>query len=1148
MLNKKIISTLLNGFKLYIEPFTLDLEKTDKIEYLLYKYGWNVEIEDAALKEIIFAILGDNKVALLDLIDQINNWEYNLGFKGVEFSESDAKFFFDSIRNFYKSLTSFQSVNIEHLPAPFNSYYIWEDFLSYLLLDLLDQYLKKHHPFLYSFLIIFGIISIEDVYPVENFRIKHSRVQINTSQVILFFKNPLLAFSNKYYKNELHPAFNVEAFLSDLRMALRLLRVSADYVFFENFNFVEEGSSYLINSDARMLKIPVLYKILRKDFVICDIYFLLFPIIDRNDATHLGILVRPVIRGNQTQSFLLTEELKLSWDIKTNINELFSVILFPRRTEIDSKLPLIDFNLSLISLKSSPYIIVGNLGTSRLELHGFEFYFQASGQVSDPEVKIGMRTLAPNGEGKGMKAVVVLEESDSFLRETTQNEQLEASFDVLMEWSNKTGFRINGSLNFDLNFDLNQKLGPVEITGLSVGLGEGPKRTSQKSTSLRTGLGLKGKLGPVQFEVERMGFALDFIPYTQSDLKALPPDADRPLLGLLDLDYHFLPPKGLALTINAKSVKGGGFLRFDPDNGQYDGVLQLEIGGRIGLNAIGLLQTRLPDGKKGYSFLIIITASGFTPIQLGFGFLLTKVGGLLGIHRGVDTKQIRDGLKSEGLSNVLFPEDPMANVGGIVSSLRTYFPPTQGQYVFGPMGEITWGKPTILRIRLGVLYEFPLANRLHILAQFKAGLPSLDKPLLLLNMDAAGSIDLNSGELAVDAVLYKSNLLGINLSGGMAMRLRGGNDPLFLLSVGGFNPRFKAPPGFPKVDRISLGLAKENDEPPPVGTYPSAETKKPGTRLELQAYFALTSNTVQFGAHLDLYVSAWTFSIEGYLYFDALFQFSPFQFVVDFSGGVCVKWFGYTLFELRLDITLSGPTPWHAKGEAHFSICWGVIDITVSFDRDLSEGTPPPLPPAVNPLPELLKALGDARNWEGEWPENGRSFVSLREIQVESDSVLVHPEVGLRVRQRVLPLGQKLSRVGNNRLAVETQFDIKGLFLSDKNKQSDTDGEQPVKDVEDYFAMAQYLDGMSEHEKLSRPSFEKQKAGVAMAASSAIFDEELAIGEDIGFQTWRVLEDTGALQTDGDESRISGEDLAAQARFGAAGQALMRRSLKAQLF
>ena len=39
---------------------------------------------------------------------------------------------------------------------------------------------------------------------------------------------------------------------------------------------------------------------------------------------------------------------------------------------------------------------------------------------------------------------------------------------------------------------------------------------------------------------------------------------------------------------------------------------------------------------------------------------------------------------------------------------------------------------------------------------------------------------------------------------------------------------------------------------------------------ELEAYFAITPNTLQFGAKASLYAAAYGFSIEGYIGFDVL--------------------------------------------------------------------------------------------------------------------------------------------------------------------------------------------------------------------------------------------------------------------------------------
>jgi hypothetical protein len=86
----------------------------------------------------------------------------------------------------------------------------------------------------------------------------------------------------------------------------------------------------------------------------------------------------------------------------------------------------------------------------------------------------------------------------------------------------------------------------------------------------------------------------------------------------------------LSLAIDAPAVVGGGYLRFDPQKAEYSGILQLEVAETIAVKAIGLLTTRMPDGSQGFSLVIIMSAEGFAPIQLGFGFTLTGIGGCWG--------------------------------------------------------------------------------------------------------------------------------------------------------------------------------------------------------------------------------------------------------------------------------------------------------------------------------------------------------------------------------------------------------------------------------------------------------------------------------------------------------------------------------------
>lgn len=86
-----------------------------------------------------------------------------------------------------------------------------------------------------------------------------------------------------------------------------------------------------------------------------------------------------------------------------------------------------------------------------------------------------------------------------------------------------------------------------------------------------------------------------------------------------------------------------------------------------------------------------------------------------------------------------------------------------------------------------------------------------------------------------------------------------------------------------------------------------------GTRIQLRLtwYLALTSNTLQHGARIDLRLKASKFRLDGHLSYDALIQFDPFRFMVLFSAGVGLKWGSRTLAAVLLEGTLSGHSPWH---------------------------------------------------------------------------------------------------------------------------------------------------------------------------------------------------------------------------------------------
>src|SRR5262249_58904241 len=96
----------------------------------------------------------------------------------------------------------------------------------------------------------------------------------------------------------------------------------------------------------------------------------------------------------------------------------------------------------------------------------------------------------------------------------------------------------------------------------------------------------------------------------------------------------------------------------------------------------------------GYVVRVVVSAQ-FPPVQLGLGFMLVGVGGLLGINRTVAVEALRAGLKAGALGAVLSPPDPKANPAQLVASLAGLFPPAAGRYVFAAGARGRRGAPGV---------------------------------------------------------------------------------------------------------------------------------------------------------------------------------------------------------------------------------------------------------------------------------------------------------------------------------------------------------------------------------------------------------------------------------------------------------------------
>jgi hypothetical protein len=701
---------------------------------------------------------------------------------------------------------------------------------------------------------------------------------------------------------------------------------------------------------------------------------------------------------------------------------------------------------------------------------------------------------------KDSALVVRRDDGDGFVNRLLPESGVRLAFDlgIGLAFTPEPRLYLEGGSGLQTTIAIDKAAGPARLQQLYLELASGSK-VPDGGIRFETSVAASLTLGPITASVDRIGL----------ELTAGTRDGKPPTVG-------FKAPSGIGLAIDASIVKGGGYLFHDAAKGEYAGVVQLDFEG-LTLQAIGLISTQLPGGRPGYSLLVIIEAAGFPGINIGFGFRLTGVGGVIGYNRTVNVDALRSGLKAGALDTILFPPDPVRDAPRIVNALETLMPPQDGQFLAGITARITWGVPTLVTIELGILFERDSPSRLVVLGQFRVALPSEEHVLVLLKMDAIGVVNFDTGEVSIDAVLYDSRVTSFPITGDMALRAKFGGNSTFALAVGGMHPKFNPPAGFPVLKRVMIGLSQSES-----------------AKLTLSAYLALTSNTAQVGARLDFLFKAAGFSVEGHLGFDALFTFSPFAFIVDIQAGVTLKWHGHTLFGVTLELTLSGPSPWRASGKATFEIWW--FSKSVSFDHTFGDDGSSAELPAADPMPGLIAALADPRNWSAQVPGDTSMLVSLRETPDTGD-VLLHPLGDLAVRQRIVPLGIEINRFGSAAVSGDRRYDVAVLA-------PDGSLAPGVTTVQDEFAPAQFLE-LSDDERLARPSFERMGAGVRVGIGGVAWggqtDASLIGDADMTYETVVVgvpdeaARDTSAYQPTFDDLRIS-------ALFGAVARGSFRRT------
>ena len=387
---------------------------------------------------------------------------------------------------------------------------------------------------------------------------------------------------------------------------------------------------------------------------------------------------------------------------------------------------------------------------------------------------------------------------------------------------------------------------------------------------------------------------------------------------------------GLGVALDAGPVSGGGFLAA-LQGGEFAGGLGLKVIG-IGVGAYALFG----EADAAPAFVGILGIRLPLPgVQIGFGFAVTGVGGLVGINRRADTDVLREQLASGTSGQILFCDDPTRNGVAVIGQLPRLFPPARGVFLIGPTFQISW--LSLLRLDAGVFIELPGPRQIFVAGSARLVIGAEEFALVYLRMDFVGGIDLTQRLIYFDAALIHSHVMQVfTITGGIAFRLAYGDNGYFLFSVGGFHPSFN--PGALELPRLARA-----------GTGASIAI----AWFKLETYFALTTGTFQVGSAVEAGIELGPISAHGWFRFDAIVQFDPFYFTAVLDAGFDVEVFGESFCGVRVTGTLSGPGPLVLQARASVKLLFVRVSksVTIRLGGDS--------PKALQAAPDVLQLLRD---------------------------------------------------------------------------------------------------------------------------------------------------------------------------------------------
>ncbi|TBR61685.1 hypothetical protein B4U84_13150 [Westiellopsis prolifica IICB1] len=385
---------------------------------------------------------------------------------------------------------------------------------------------------------------------------------------------------------------------------------------------------------------------------------------------------------------------------------------------------------------------------------------------------------------------------------------------------------------------------------------------------------------------------------------------------------------------------GGAFLRQQvTKNGitydEYDGaaVIKFNVKGKaLNLSAIGSYSY-----IEGHPSLFIYALLNY-PIGGPSFFFVTGLAAGFGYNRALKVPTIEQVATFPLVAEAISPPqssdsnlDKATQLTQELEKLREYIPPETGQIFLAVGVKFTSFKTidsfVLLTVAFGNRFELNILGLSTLIAPPEAGAT----PVAEVQLALKASFLPEEGFLGISAQLTPNSYIlskACHLTGGFAFYswfAPNEHEGDFVLTLGGYHPRFQVPEHYPTVPPLTLNW-QVNDE----------------LQIKADAYFALTASAIMAGGHLQATWNSGSLSAWFNAGADFLMSWKPYHYdisiYIDMGVSYTFEFFGtqHITVELGADLHIWGP---EFSGLAQIHL-W-IISFDVRFGSDASQAPTP---------------------------------------------------------------------------------------------------------------------------------------------------------------------------------------------------------------